>query len=58
MALVSLRWVRSLLYQTRVMDPVAIGGSIAVLLVAAALAAILPARRAAATDPMRALRAE
>jgi ABC-type antimicrobial peptide transport system permease subunit len=58
MALVSLRWVRSLLYQTPVMDPVAIGGSIAVLLVAAALAAILPARRAAATDPMRALRAE
>jgi ABC-type antimicrobial peptide transport system permease subunit len=58
MALIALRWVRSLLYQTPVMDPVAVGGSILLLLVAAAIAAILPARRAASTDPMRALRME
>jgi len=58
MALIALRWVRSLLYETPVMDPLAVGGSVLLLLVAAALAAIVPARRAASTDPMRALRME
>jgi ABC-type antimicrobial peptide transport system permease subunit len=57
-AFVALRWVRSLLYQTPLMDPVAIGCSLLLLLVAAALAAVLPARRAASVDPMRALRVE
>jgi predicted permease len=58
MALIALRWVRSLLYQTPVMDPLAVGSSVLLLLVAAAIAALVPARRAASTDPMRALRAE
>jgi predicted permease len=58
MALIALRWVRSLLYQTPVMDPLAVGGSVLLLLVAATIAAIVPARRAASTDPMRALRTE
>jgi predicted permease len=58
LALVALRWVRSLLYETPVMDPLAIGGSVLLLLTAAALAAALPARRAASTDPMRALRTD
>ena len=58
MALIALHWVRSLLYQTPVLDPLAVGGSVLLLLVAAAIAAIVPARRAASTDPMRALRAE
>ncbi|MGO9335949.1 MAG: ADOP family duplicated permease [Terracidiphilus sp.] len=58
MALIALRWVRSLLYQTPVMDPLAIGGSVLLILTAAAIAAIVPARRAASTDPMRALRTE
>lgn len=58
MALIALRWVRSLLYQTPVMDPLAVGGSALLLLVAATMAAIVPARRAASTDPMRALRTE
>ncbi len=57
-ALIVLRWVRSLLYQTPVMDPLAVGGSVVLLLAAAAIAAIVPARRAASTDPMRALRME
>jgi predicted permease len=57
-ALVALHWVRSLLYQTPVMDPLAVGGSVLLLLVAAGIAAIVPARRAASTDPMRALRTE
>jgi macrolide transport system ATP-binding/permease protein len=40
------------------MDPLAIGGSVLLLLAAVAIAAIVPARRAASTDPMRALRME
>jgi hypothetical protein len=58
MALIAMRWVRSLLYQTPLMDPLAVGGSVLLLLVAAAIAAIVPARRAASTDPMRTLRTE
>ena len=57
-ALITLRWVRSLLYQTPVMDPLAVGGSVMLLLIAATIAAIVPARRAASTDPMCALRTE
>jgi ABC-type antimicrobial peptide transport system permease subunit len=58
MALIAMRWVRSLLYQAPVIDPLAIGCSVILLLAAATIAAIVPARRAAATDPMRALRME
>ena len=58
MAVIALRWVRSLLYQTSVMDPLAVGGSVTLLWVAAAISAIVPARRAASTDPMRVLRTE
>jgi len=58
MALIALRWIRSLLYQTPVMDPLAVGGSVLLLLVASAIAAIVPARRAASTDPMQVLRME
>jgi predicted permease len=58
MAFLGLRWVRSLLYQTAVIDPLAIGGSVLLLLTAAAIAAAVPAHRAASVDPMRALRTE
>jgi predicted permease len=57
-ALVALRWVRSLLYQTPVMDPVAIGGSLLLLVAAAGVAAAVPALRAARVDPMKALRTD
>jgi predicted permease len=58
LAFLAERWVRSLLFESAVMDPLAIGGSLMLLLAAAAFAAVLPARRAASTDPMRALRAD
>jgi predicted permease len=58
MAFGALRWVRSLLYQTPVVDPLAIGGSVVLLLAAAVLAALVPACRAASCNPVRALRME
>ena len=58
LAVIALRGVRSLLYETPIMDPQAIGGSVVLLLLAAVLAAILPARRAASVDPMQVLRNE
>ncbi|HZD50189.1 MAG TPA: FtsX-like permease family protein, partial [Silvibacterium sp.] len=58
LAFVVTRWVSSLLYQTSPIDPAAIAGSLVLLIGAAALAAILPARRAARVDPIEVLRNE
>ena len=52
------RWIDSLLYETKAGDPMVIAASTALLLVAAFVAAWLPARRAASVDPIRALRTE
>jgi predicted permease len=57
-ALLAVRWVQSLLFQTPVLDPVSIGGSLLVLLAAATLAATIPAMRASSVDPMQTLRME
>ncbi len=48
----------SLLYGVKPRDPVVFAQAALVLIVSAALAAILPARRAASIDPARALRSE
>lgn len=58
LAFVAMRWVRSLLYRTSAMDPVAIAASVAALLAVAAVAALLPARQAAGVDPVRVLRTQ
>ena len=58
LAFIAARWVRSLLYQTQPVDPIAIAGSLALLVGAATLAAVLPARRAARIDPIEVLRNE
>ena len=58
LALVSVRAVKSLLYETNTADPLVISASVLLLLVVALLAAWVPARRAASTDPMQALRTE
>jgi predicted permease len=52
------RWIRSLLYETTATDPTAISFSVGLLLLAASLAALIPAYRASNVDPMRALRQE
>ena len=57
-AVLATRWVRSLLYETSAADPWAIGLGMAVLIVAALLASLLPARNAATTDPVQVLRGE
>jgi predicted permease len=55
-ALATTRFMHGLLYDVSPTDPVALAATCAVLLCVAALASWLPARRAAAVDPMEALR--
>ena len=50
--------VSALLFGLAPRDPVTLAGSAAILLVVALVAGYMPARRAAAVDPMRALRTE
>jgi len=57
-ALATSRLLRSLLYGVGAVDPVSYVGAAAILLAVAALAAWIPARRAARIDPMEALRYE
>jgi predicted permease len=48
--------IRSLLYETRTVDPFAIGMSVGLLVLAAIVAGLGPAYRASSSDPIRALR--
>lgn len=57
-ALLGGRAIASQLFGVRPYDPLILGASVLTLLACAAVAALLPARRAAAIDPMIALRAE
>jgi predicted lysophospholipase L1 biosynthesis ABC-type transport system permease subunit len=52
------RFLQSRLFGVTAQDPVVMAGALAVLGLSATLAALLPARRAAAMDPVRALRVE
>lgn len=57
-ALAMTRFMQSLLFETHTMDPFTFVAIAALLLVVALLAGLIPARRAAAIDPLRSLRAE
>ena len=52
------KWIHSLLYETSPADPWSVAFSLALLLTAALLAALIPLRHATTVDPMRALRNE
>jgi putative ABC transport system permease protein len=52
------RWLRALLYGVEPGDPATVAGAVGILVVTALIAAWLPARRAAGTDPVVALRQE
>jgi ABC-type lipoprotein release transport system permease subunit len=57
-ALLCVRFVKSQLYQVTKVDTGVLAAALAVLGVAAAVAGLIPARRAASIDPMEALRME
>jgi ABC-type lipoprotein release transport system permease subunit len=52
------RWMSSLLFGVERLDPATYAAVLAVLAMAAALASYVPARRAAAVDPVKTLTAE
>jgi ABC-type antimicrobial peptide transport system permease subunit len=55
-AFAATRLIRSFLFGLTALDPVSFGGAAALLALVGALAAYIPARRAARIDPMIALR--
>jgi predicted permease len=57
-ALLTSRWIEPLLYKQSPRDPFAYGAISAIMLLVAIIASAVPALRAAAADPNRALRAE
>jgi predicted permease len=57
-SLASVRVVRGLLFEVMPADPATIAGASVVLIVIAAMAGLVPARRACRLDPIRALRCE
>jgi ABC-type antimicrobial peptide transport system permease subunit len=52
------RLMTTLLYKVKPYDPPALLGAILLLAICAAVAALIPARRAASIDPMEALRTD
>lgn len=57
-AIAGARMIRGLLFDTGAADPLSVFLAIGLLILAAAMAAIIPAVRAASVDPMEALKAE
>jgi ABC-type antimicrobial peptide transport system permease subunit len=57
-AVVGTRWLAASLFQVSPTDPMTLGLVTLTLLIVAAVACWLPARRAATTDPVQALRSE
>jgi ABC-type antimicrobial peptide transport system permease subunit len=58
LTLFAMRSLKSMLYEVSPLDPVVFGLAITVLILVSACAAFAPARRAAAVEPMQALRME
>ncbi|MGA7860032.1 MAG: hypothetical protein WCA11_18985 [Terracidiphilus sp.] len=58
MAMLCVRYVKSQLYEITSVNFTVMAGAILTLAVAAAIAGIIPAKRAASIDPVQALRIE
>jgi ABC-type antimicrobial peptide transport system permease subunit len=58
LALLAVRPLRSMLYQMSPFDPLSLAFALGIMVLVSAIAALVPARRAANVDPMRALRTE
>jgi putative ABC transport system permease protein len=58
LAVMVARWMRSQLFGVQPFDPMTMGGCIALTVAMVLVAAALPARRAASSDPVKALRTE
>jgi ABC-type antimicrobial peptide transport system permease subunit len=56
--LLCVRFIEAQLYEMKGMDAGVLAGSILTLVLAAAIAGLIPARRAASIDPVQALRTE
>ena len=56
--ILTMRFIKSQLYEVTSVNPSVMAGAVVVLVVAAAVAGIIPAKRAASIDPVRALRIE
>lgn len=57
-SLAGVRWMKSLLFGITTLDPITFGAALLLLGLTALLACYIPARRAAAIDPVKLLRAE
>jgi ABC-type antimicrobial peptide transport system permease subunit len=57
-AMLCVRYVKSQLFEITSVNPAVMAGAIVTLGVAAAIAGIIPAKRAASIDPVQALRIE
>jgi predicted permease len=58
LALIAVRPLKAMLYQMSPLDPVSLALALGIMVLVSAIAALVPARRAASVDPMQALRTE
>jgi ABC-type antimicrobial peptide transport system permease subunit len=58
MAMLCVRFVKSQLFDIAHVDTVVMAGAVGVLIAAACVAGMIPARKAASIDPVKALRIE
>jgi predicted permease len=58
LALLAVRPLRAMLYQLSPFDPLSLAFALGIMVLVSGIAALVPARRAANVDPMRALRSE
>ena len=56
--MICVRYIKSQLYEVTSVNPIVVAGAVVILAVASAIAGIIPAKRAASIDPVRALRIE